>query len=232
MDTKTLIKKLNLSDGELSRINETVRRAEEKTSGEIAVAITAESSDYSFWELFTALMISLAITIGMLPLADNIRIFYEGLNWSSPEWYLPAIYGFTSFFVILVLFFLFNIIPALDRKIIPSFYKRKEVSARALRAFTECGVYSTREHTGILIFVSFLERQVRIVADKGISEKISGDLWNLIADSLASEIAKKNVAGGFCDAVEKCGELLAQYFPADRNDNPDELGDNLIILER
>ncbi len=231
MDTKTLIRKLNLSDAALERIKDSIKKAESRTSGEIVIAVTAESSDYSFWELFAALIVSLAITIVALPFAKPIRAFYESLNWSSPEWYLPAIYGFASFCLILLLFFLFNI-PFFDRIVIPNFFKRKEVSARAMRAFAECGIYSTREHTGILIFVSFLERQVRIIADEGIAKKIGSDLWNIIADSLVAELGKENVEGAFCDAAEKCGELLAQYFPADENDNPDELDNGLVILEK
>ena len=231
MDTKTLVKKLNLSDEAFDRIKDSIKNAESKTSGEIVIAVTAESSDYSFWELFAALIFSLAITIAALPFAKTIRAFYESHSWSSPEWYLPAIYGFASFCLILLFFFLFNI-PALDRIVIPNFFKRKETTARAMRAFTECGIYSTREHTGILIFVSFLERQVRIVADEGIAKKIGDDLWNIIADSLAAEIGKKNIEGAFCDAVEKCGELLAQYFPANENDNPDELDNAFLILEK
>ena len=70
------------------------------------------------------------------------------------------------------------------------------------------------------------------MADEGIAKKIGNDLWNIIADSLASEIGKKNIEGAFCDAVEKCGELLAQYFPADENDNPDELDNGFLILEK
>ena len=228
MDTKTLVKKLNLSDDAFGRIKDFIKNAESKTSGEIVIAVTAESSDYSFWELFAALIVSLAITIAALPFAKTIRAFYESHNWSSPEWYLPAIYGFASFCLIL----LFFNIPALDIIVIPNVFKRKETTARAMRAFTECGIYSTREHTGILIFVSFLERQVRIVADEGIAKKIGDDLWNIIADSLAAEIGKKNIEGAFCDTVEKCGELLAQYFPANENDNPDELDNAFLILEK
>lgn len=231
MDTKTLVRKLDLSDDALGRIKDSIKKAESKTSGEIVIAVTAESSDYSFWELFAALIVSLAITIAALPFAKAVCAFYESLNWSRPEWYLPAIYGFASFCLILLLFFLFNI-PFFDRIVIPNFFKQKEVSARAMRAFAECGIYSTREHTGILIFISFLERQVRIIADEGIAKKIGSDLWNIIADSLAAELGKKNVEGAFCDAAEKCGELLAQYFPADENDNPDELDNSLVILEK
>lgn len=232
MNSKTLIKKFNLSAEALERVSQKVKAAESKTSGEIVVAVSAESNDYSFWELFAAVIVSLAATICMLPFSERIRAFYESLNWTAPEWYLPAIFVFTSFFLILVLFGLFNVIPPLDRFVIPRAFRNKAVSDRAMRAFCELGVCSTRDRTGILIFVSYLERQARILADEGIAKKIGPDLWQLIVNGLSEEIGKNNAETAFCDAVEKCGELLAQYFPADKEDNPDELDDGVVILER
>lgn len=232
MNSKTLVKKYNLSKEALDRVSQCIKKAESKISGEIVLAVAAESDDYSIWELFAALAGSLAVTIFMMPFAERIRAFYESLNWTAPEWYLPAIYTFTSFFLVLAFFGLINLIPALDRLVIPRGAKNKAVNNTALRAFCQQGVYDTRERTGILIYVSFLEKQARVLADKGIAKKIGPDLWRLIVNGLAEEIGKKNVEGAFCEAVEKCGELLAQYFPADKDNNPDELDDGVVILER
>lgn len=232
MNSKTLVKKFNLSKEALERVSQCIKKAESKTSGEIVLAVAAESDDYSVWELFAALALSLASTIVMMPFADQIRNFYDSFNWAAPEWYLPAIYTFTSFSLVLLFFGLINLIPALDRLVIPKALKERLVSQRALRAFCELGVYATRERTGILIYVSFLEKQARVLADEGIAKKIGPDLWSLIVNGLAEEIGKKNVEGAFCEAVEKCGDLLAQYFPADKDDNPDELDDGVVILER
>ena len=232
MNSKALVKNFHLSKEALERVSQCVKNAESKTSGEIVVAVAAESSDYSFWELFAAVIISLAAAIFMLPFSGRIRAFYESLNWTAPEWYLPAIFVFASFFLILILFGLFNLVPALDRAAIPHAIRNKAVSDRAMRAFCELGVCSTRDRTGILIFVSYLERQARILSDEGIAKKIGPDLWQLIVNGLAEEISKNNAEAAFCEAVEKCGELLAQYFPADKDDNPDELDDGVVILER
>lgn len=232
MNSKTLVKKLNLSKEALGRVSQTIKRAEEKTSGEIVLAVAAESSDYSFWELFAAMIASLAAAICALPFADEIRAFDEARNWSANDWTLPAIYVFAAFFLILLFFVLINALVPIDRLVIPKFFKDKMVSDRAMRAFCECSVYDTRERTGILIFVSYLEKQVRVLADEGIAKKIGPDLWRLVANGLAEEIGKNNVEAAFCEAVEKCGDLLAQYFPADKNDNPDELDNGVVILER
>ena len=100
---------------------------------------------------------------------------------------------------------------------------------RAFRYFTESGVYDTAEHSGILIFVSFMEHQVRILADSGIAKRISQDLWNLIADELAEDIKNGKTAQAFLNAISKCGDLLAEQFPA-KEENPNELSDGLVIL--
>ena len=232
MNSKTLVKKYNLSKEALDRVSQSIKKAESKSSGEIVLALAAESSDYSIWELFAALVVSLLATIVLLPFAENIRAYYESLNWASPEWYLPAIYTFTSFSLILLFFGLFNLFEPLDRLVIPRAFRTKAVSERALRTFCEQGVYATRERTGILIYVSFLEKQARVLADEGIAKKIGPDLWGLIVNGLVEEIGRKNAEAAFCAAVEKCGDLLAQYFPAREDDNPDELDDGVVILDR
>lgn len=75
-----------------------------------------------------------------------------------------------------------------------------------------------------------MEKEVRIIADTGISKKISHDLWQLISDELASDIKAGNATQGFINAIEKCGRLLAENFPA-RAKNQNELPDGLVILE-
>lgn len=229
MKTKTVIKKLRLDKDGFEKIQLAVKNAESRTSGEIAVCLTAESSDYSVWELFAGLICSVLCYAVMLPFSGNIRHFYESINWLSPEWYLPATFGIAAFLAVLVFFFLFNI-PSLDRLIIPQGFKNKMVSKKAFAAFAETGVYCTENHNGILIYVSYLERQVRVIADKGISDKISDNLWQIIADELSAELKKGNGVAAFCDAIEKCGQVLQEHFPIKPND-VNELPDGLLILE-
>lgn len=229
MNTKTVIKNLHLDDEGFKKISESVKKAESKTSGEIVVCLTAESSDYSVWEFSAALVFSFVCFAVMIPFTSNINAVLNKIFWINKQWYLPVLFGAVIFVAFAFAFYLFNI-PALDRLVIPSEYKKKMVSRKALSAFAETGVYCTENHNGILIFVSYLERQVRIVADKGISQKISSDMWQLIADSLVDELKNGNGVSGFCDAIEKCGELLTEYYPI-KKDDVNELSDGLYILE-
>lgn len=230
MTNKSLIKKLNLSDGDFEVIRSAVAAAESKTTGEIAVAVTAESDRYSFWELLWANILSALVLVILLPFSDKILSLYQRIYWNNaPAWTLTAFFLIVCFIVIMAGFYLGNI-PAVDRLIIPRMEKSRCVSNRAMRCFAESGVYETKEQSGILIFVSYMEREVRIIADKGIAAKISQDLWNLIADDMCADLKKGDSAKAFVNAIEKCGKLLEENFPA-HEENPNELPDGLVIVE-
>lgn len=226
-----LQKKLKLSDEAMSRISDAVKKAESKTTGEIVVAATKESSNYAFWEFFFAFCLSVVAFVTMLRFSEPISIFLERHLWALKPWYLPAFIGAVSFSVVGIFYFFANI-PAVDRAIIPSSVKNYCVSARALRHFTESGVYETEHHSGILIFISYMERQVRIIADKGINSKIHQDLWDLIADTLASGIGEGKTEEAIISAIEQCGDLLEKNFPITAGEeNSDELSNGMQLLE-
>ncbi len=230
MKYKTLIKKLNLKNSDFEDIQKTVAAAEEKTTGEIAIAVTAESARYSFWELLAADCVGMLMLLAMIPFSEKILALYRRLYWQNePDWILPVFYIISCLAAVLIAFYLCNI-PLIDRLIIPTSVRKTCVTNRAMRYFTECGIYDTAEHSGILIFVSYMERQVRIVADSGIAKHISQDLWNLIADELAENLRKGEAAKAFTVAIEKCGQLLAENFPA-HEENPNEFPDGLVLLE-
>ncbi|MFA6936972.1 MAG: TPM domain-containing protein [Treponema sp.] len=225
------MKKLNLDKKSFVEIQDAVKNAESKTTGEIEVAVTAESAGYAFWELLFSVGVSLVLLACLFPLANQIYSWLCSVFWGHQPWYLPAFYLIVCAAVVLVLYILFNI-PAVDSLIVPQTAKVQAVNSRAMRYFAESGVYCTKEHTGILIFVSYFEKEVRIIADKGISEKITQDLWNLIADELADSLSKGNAKDAFINAINRCGDLLAEYYPAPNDkENVDELPDGLVVLE-
>jgi putative membrane protein len=229
MKTNAMLQKLRLTDESLGRIRDAVEKAEGKTNGEIAVALIAESGQYAFWELLAALFAGAAAFALLLPFSALLQDQMGSFFWRFAAWRLPAFFGIVSFGLIALLYALVNV-PAVDRLVIPRAVRSKTVLNRAVRYFSEGGVYDTKDRSGILIFVSYMEREVRIIADTGISAKISGDLWALIAEDLASGIGGAGAEGAFVRAIEQCGELLEQYFPA-KHENPNELANALVILE-
>ena len=158
MKSKQLCKKLNLNDEAMQKIKDCVADVESKTTGEIAVAVAAESAHYSFWELLWADLIGAVVLIAMLPFSDKILGLYRLLYWQNePSWILPVFYVISCFSTVVISFYLANI-PAIDRIIIPLSVRKSCVTHRAFRYFTESGVYDTKENSGILIFVYYMVR--------------------------------------------------------------------------
>ncbi len=231
-----VLRRAHLTEQDAEAVSQAVVRAEKTTSGEIVVALTAASHHYSFWELLFALTcaaIAFAVFMWFLPALSS---FAAGFFWgSAPDWIMPLCAGALIFLCTALLFWCANI-PAIDRLIVPAAYRNAAVFRRAMRFFAESGIYDTREHAGILIFISLLEKKVCIIADRGISRKIEQSAWDALAAGLsagfASQAARHN-GGTRCalvSTVEKCGALLAKHFPPSA-DNPDELHNGLAVLE-
>ncbi len=68
---------------------------------------------------------------------------------------------------------------------------------RAERAFYEKGLYKTRENSGVLFFLSLLERKVWVLADVGIYKKIDQETLNRFANTVSQGIRE----GRACDAL-------------------------------
>ncbi|OQY34368.1 MAG: hypothetical protein B6241_05130 [Spirochaetaceae bacterium 4572_59] len=218
-----------INEKEQERISVAVKEAEKSTSGEIATALIGESSDYALYELVFSLCIGFVYFSSLLFFYPSVSVWLGNLFWDAPEWYVTAFYGISTVLVVGLVYFFSNM-SFVDRLIIPRKVLREKVRNRALRYFTESGVYSTRDHTGILIFVSLLEKRVEVLADQGISEKIPQNEWNELVAALSRAMRDGQLAGGLCAAVESCGKKLSKHFPI-KSDDSNELSDSVDILE-
>ena len=227
MTAKSLLKKLKIDEKAKSQIDQTIKDVEMKTSGEIAVAIAPESDSYSFYELFFGVIVGVVTFTAMILLSNQIIPALEKHFWEMPKCFFAALTSGISFLVIAFVFALTNI-PFIDRKIIPLSAKNEAVEAKAESTFYRAGINKTKEASGILIYVSYLEQKVRILADFGIASKIEVSAWNQIAKDLADNL-KSNATEAICKAVKDCGKILEENFPA-KEENPDEISNELIIL--
>ncbi len=222
--------KLKLTKQDSEKIESAVKEAESKTSGEIATALIKESDNYAIYELSFAVFAGFIYFLVLMAFSDSIEYRIQQMVWDYSSRYLLMFYGFSIFVVIALVYLMVNI-PFLDRLVIPKGVMRKKVSQRAVRHFMESGVYDTRDRTGILIFISKLERRVELLADKGISEKIPQEKWDGILAHIIDGIKTDHVADHLAEAIKECGELLATHFPI-QPDDVNELNDGIQVLEK
>jgi putative membrane protein len=221
--------KINFTNEEREKIKTSVKEAESKTSGEIATAFIKESDNYAVFELTFAVIIGLVYFIVITFFANSIEESIKQMSWEYSSQHLLMLYGFSTFLVIAVVYLLANI-PFIDRLIVPKSVMQRKVNQRAVRHFMESGVYNTKDRTGILIFISYLERRVELLADKGISEKIPREKWDAIVLHIIDGIKTNQLVKHLSESIRECGNLLAEHFPI-QPDDVNELKDDIHILE-
>lgn len=230
MNENRILKKINIKTPELDLIKNAVSEAEKNTNGEIALAVVPQSDSYSFVEIFAAMCLAFISFFIMFLFAENIWLTMEKILWYPSHKTFTAVIGLGVLIVMFIFFGLLNI-PALDRLIIPEHIKTNRVYARALRHFVECGIYKTAERTGVLIFVSILERKVFVIADSGIAEKVKQTEWENVCKTITDGFKSKKPAEAFCSALKQCGKMLSEHFPK-TDGNMNEYPDGLVILEK
>jgi putative membrane protein len=150
--------------------------------------------------------------------------------WNSPDILLPASM-LTISLISAGLFYSLAQIPFIDRLIISKNKMSVTVRNRAVRFFMENGVCDTKERSGVLLFISVLERRVELIADSGINKKISPDTWDRIVSSMIRGIKEKKTAEAIEKAVLEIGEILAEHFSGTKN-NKNELSNGPVELGR
>jgi putative membrane protein len=91
-------------------------------------------------------------------------------------------------------------------------------------------LHTTKGRTGVLIYVSDAERYAEVIADDGIYQKVTPQVWDALIAALTANIRSGHRTEGFVAAIETCGAILAEHFPPEAFDH-DELPNHLIVLD-
>jgi len=121
---------------------------------------------------------------------------------------------------------------AIENALAPSWIWR-DLSAhqRAAEIFSNLRVWDTEENSGILIYVLLADREVHIIADRGIARKVAQPEWDSIAKSMQNAFKKGDFRRGSLDGIEQLTLLLANHFPPGTS-NPNELINKPVIIKR
>jgi putative membrane protein len=203
---------------DLERIKAAVHTAETKISGEIVPVFVEKSGHYS-----------IATYRGFLALAGlaflAIIVF---------DRYIPtlAIYDPLMIFLMVILVGLLGSVAAhyidpFKRILMSQTHLDQATRKRAENAFLEEEVFATRHRTGIMIFVSFFEREVIVMADRGISKVVEQKEWDKMVRSITENIRLGKVTEGIEAAILRSGDLLLEKGFLKTVDDVNELRDDL-----
>jgi uncharacterized membrane protein len=102
----------------------------------------------------------------------------------------------------------------------------KEPFKAATRVFERLGMTKTKERNGVLIYLCFTRKQIAILGDQGINEKVPEGYWDELYHSMATAFRNGNYCLGICESVQRVGEKLSMHFPVNQ-DNPNELSNEI-----
>jgi putative membrane protein len=208
----------DLSTAERRKVTEAITKAEQHTSGEIVVVAARASDDYIHVPIHLATAAALAVPL-------TVPLLAHFAAWSAISVYWLFVVQLCVFLVVALVFS----IPVLRYAITPRRLMHKYAHRNAAAQFLATNISATRARTGVLIFVSLLERYVEVIGDKDIAVKISHADWQKIVDEMLPLLREKRAADALMLAVDRCGKMLAQHFPAGKR-NPNELPDHFIVL--
>jgi len=116
-------------------------------------------------------------------------------------------------------------VPALQRWVTLASERRRRVEVHARSMFVERGIDATTSRTGILIYLSLLERDACIVADTGVTARVPAAEWHAAVSEI-EQAARRSKAGAVAHALSALGPVLERHLPRshdDVNELPDEV---------
>ena len=100
---------------------------------------------------------------------------------------------------------------------------------RAIDVFSQLRMWDTEHNNGVLIYLLLADRDVEIVADRGIHAKVGSGEWETICRKMEAAFKKANYEGGVVSGIQAVTQHLVKHFPAS-GAGQNELPDKPVVL--
>lgn len=100
---------------------------------------------------------------------------------------------------------------------------------RALDMFSQLRIWDTAHNNGVLIYLLLADRDVEIVADRGIDAKVGAAGWEAICRTMEDDFRAGDFEHGVIRGIEAVSHELAAHFPRQAA-GPNELPDTPIVI--
>lgn len=100
---------------------------------------------------------------------------------------------------------------------------------RAIDVFSQLRIWDTEHNNGVLIYLLLADRDVEIVADRGIHAKVGLEEWEKICRAMETAFKQANYEGGVVRGIQAVTQHLIEHFPASGT-GQNELSDKPVVL--
>ncbi len=195
-------------------IKRLIAEAEAKSNSELVPMIVNVSDNYPAAHWRAAIIVSFLFSLGLYfsPLAIINPIYFLWIQ-------IPGLF---------IGYWMGNI-PALTRLLITKDEIEFEVTQRAIEAFYEHNLHVTEKHNGVLIFISLLERKIKIITDVGVKQKVDQKIWDEIIFDFTEKVGQGQFVEALKKTIEAASDILENYFPSSGKVKKNELKNDIII---
>src|SRR5215813_4787717 len=185
-----------------------VREIEKQTDAELVIVIRGRSGPYRHADYLSGALLAF---VGLL--------FFLFSPFTIHEWLVTI--------EVVLLFalgaFLCSRWPFLRRLLTSKHFRANAARQGAAAMFYEAGIANTRAENGLLIYVSLLEQQIEIFADRGVLKAMPPLEWNTSIHEL-KDLATNCEPDNLIASLKNLGKVLSAHMPA-TGENPNELVD-------
>ena len=227
----------SLTRDDHARITAAINAAEASTSGEVFCVLAHRVSSYRDVSLGWAAAAALFLPMLLIPLGfdpawvPGVADSWESAHMAARD--LTVGRALAAYAVVqaavFVAVFLLTCIPVIRRLVTPRMVRRARVRRAAMQQVLAHGLHNTPLRTGVLIFAALEDRQVEIVADAGIHERVDAAVWVQAVDALTIALRAGRPADGFETAIAQVGAVLAEHFPPEALE-VDHLSNRLVEI--
>jgi putative membrane protein len=186
-----------LSHSDKQRVEAAIVALEARTSAELAVVVARQSHDYAAYPFLWAAALSL-LGGGVLALARPTTLPIDVVLFE----------GFVFVGAYLGLHF-----TPLGIAVVPKRIKQAHARRLAAAEFANHIATRTADRAGMLLYVSIAERDVEILVDRKIDDRVDRSRWQTIVERFRNGATGTPLVDRLVAAVEACADLLADALP-------------------
>src|SRR5512135_864912 len=96
---------------------------------------------------------------------------------------------------------------------------------RAIEVFSQLRVWDTEHNNGVLIYLLLADRDVEIVADRGVHARLGQATWETVCQEMEAAFRQGKFEEGVIAGIRSVGAHLSRHYPhtgAKANELPDQ----------
>lgn len=104
------------------------------------------------------------------------------------------------------------------------------VRERALAWFGRLRIWDTEYNNGVLIYLLLADRDVEIVADRGVHARLGQAVWEAVCQEMEAAFRQGKFEEGVIAGIRSVGRHLAQHYPPADGSKINELPDRPVLI--